>query len=90
MEYVLIANALSKEYGHFKALNGLSMHVPKGAIYGFVGKMVLANNTYSANLRPASTYIWRLHIVWDKKHRQRNYQITQTNGSRCRNSVYLS
>ena len=38
MEYVLIANALSKEYGHFKALNGLSMHVPKGAIYGFVGK----------------------------------------------------
>lgn len=40
MEYVLIANALSKEYGHFKALNGLSMHVPKGAIYGFVGKNV--------------------------------------------------
>ena len=38
MEYVLIANALSKEYGHFKALNGLSMHVPNGAIYGFVGK----------------------------------------------------
>lgn len=38
MEYVLIANALSKEYGHFKALNGFSMHVPKGAIYGFVGK----------------------------------------------------
>lgn len=38
MEYVLTTNALSKQYGHFKALNGLSMHVPKGAIYGFVGK----------------------------------------------------
>ena len=38
MDYVLTANALSKQYGHFKALNGLSMHVPKGAIYGFVGK----------------------------------------------------
>lgn len=38
MDYVLRTNALSKSYGHFKALNGLSMNVPKGAIYGFVGK----------------------------------------------------
>lgn len=38
MDYVLTANALSKHYGHFKALNEFSMHVPKGAIYGFVGK----------------------------------------------------
>lgn len=38
MEYVLTTNSLSKHYGHFKALNGLNMHVPKGAIYGFVGK----------------------------------------------------
>lgn len=38
MEYVLKTNALSKNYKHFKALNGLSMNVPKGAIYGFVGK----------------------------------------------------
>lgn len=38
MDYVLKANALSKQYRDFKALNGLSMNVPKGAIYGFVGK----------------------------------------------------
>lgn len=38
MEYVLKTNALGKKYGDFKALNGLSMNVPKGAIYGFVGK----------------------------------------------------
>ncbi len=38
MEYVLTTSALSKHYKHFKALNGLTMHVPKGAIYGFVGK----------------------------------------------------
>ncbi|MEY8369819.1 ATP-binding cassette domain-containing protein [Anaerovoracaceae bacterium 42-11] len=38
MEYVLTAEGLSKTYKDFKALNGLSMHVPKGAIYGFVGK----------------------------------------------------
>lgn len=38
MDYVLQTNALSKNYRHFKALNGLSMNIPKGAIYGFVGK----------------------------------------------------
>ncbi|MCI8306960.1 MAG: ATP-binding cassette domain-containing protein [Lachnospiraceae bacterium] len=38
MEYVLTTNALCKNYGDFKALNGVSMNIPKGAIYGFVGK----------------------------------------------------
>ncbi len=38
MDYVLTTDALCKSYKHFKALNGFSMHVPKGAIYGFVGK----------------------------------------------------
>ena len=38
MEYVLKTNDLCKNYKHFKALNGLTMNVPKGAIYGFVGK----------------------------------------------------
>lgn len=38
MDYVLTTNALSKEYGTFKALDAVSMHIPKGAIYGFVGK----------------------------------------------------
>lgn len=38
MDYVLETHALKKSYGHFKALNGLSMNVPKGTIYGFIGK----------------------------------------------------
>lgn len=38
MDYVLRTNVLSKNYRGFKALNGLSMNIPKGAIYGFVGK----------------------------------------------------
>lgn len=38
MEYVLQTNALSKSHKNFKALNGLSMNIPKGAIYGFIGK----------------------------------------------------
>ena len=38
MDYVLSTDALSKHYGHFKALEGLNLHVPKGSIYGLVGK----------------------------------------------------
>lgn len=38
MDYILTTNALGKKYKQFKALNGLSMNIPKGAIYGFVGK----------------------------------------------------
>ena len=38
MEYVLQANGLTKSYRKFKALDSLDMHVPKGSIYGFVGK----------------------------------------------------
>ncbi len=38
MEYVIETDALSKKYRHFQALDGLTMHVPKGAVYGLVGK----------------------------------------------------
>ncbi|MCH5287551.1 MAG: ATP-binding cassette domain-containing protein [Christensenellaceae bacterium] len=38
MDYVLTTDGLSKQYGRFRALDGLTMQVPKGAIYGFVGK----------------------------------------------------
>lgn len=38
MEYILETKDLRKQYKGFKALNGLTMHVPKGSIYGFVGK----------------------------------------------------
>ena len=38
MEYVLKTHSLCKQYKHFKALNGLTMNVPKGSIYGFVGR----------------------------------------------------
>lgn len=38
MDYVLQTDGLCKRYGHFTALDGLTMRVPKGAIYGFVGR----------------------------------------------------
>ena len=38
MEYVLTTQGLSKHYKNFKALDSLTMNVPKGGIYGFVGR----------------------------------------------------
>jgi len=38
MEYVLETAALTKKYKSFTALDALNMRIPKGAVYGFVGK----------------------------------------------------
>lgn len=38
MEYVLTTEALCKRYKKPNALDDFHMHVPKGAIYGFIGK----------------------------------------------------
>ena len=38
MDYALTTKGLNKKYKNFQALNGLTMHIPQGSIYGFVGK----------------------------------------------------
>ena len=38
MDYVLETQGLTKQYKKFTALRNLCMHVPKGAIYGLVGR----------------------------------------------------
>lgn len=62
MQYVLRTNALSKSYGKFKALSGLSMNVPKGSIYGFVGKNGSGKTTLirlvSGLQQPSSGEFW--------------------------------
>ena len=42
MEEVIIrTQALRKSYGEFEALRGISLEVPAGSIYGFVGPNAL-------------------------------------------------
>lgn len=38
MEYVLETRGLQMKYGSSTVLKGINMHVPRGSIYGFVGK----------------------------------------------------
>lgn len=64
MEYVLQTNALCKHYRNFKALNSLTMHVPKGSIYGFVGRNGAGKTTLIrliSGLQPASSGSYTLY-----------------------------
>ena len=38
MEYVLQTDSLKKSYKSFQALEGLTLNIPKGSVYGFVGR----------------------------------------------------
>ena len=38
MEYVITSSALTKKYGKHKALGGVDINVPSGAVYGIIGK----------------------------------------------------
>ena len=46
MEYVLQTDALTKIYGHSKAVDAVSMHVKKGSIYGFIGRNGAGKTTF--------------------------------------------
>ena len=68
MEYVLETNALTKRYKSFTALSGLTMRIPKGAIYGFVGRNGAADNG-------------RLYSLRRKEYGSGNYPQPPQNGS---------
>lgn len=38
MDYVLTTNCLCKKYKNFQALSGLNLHVPRGSVYGLIGR----------------------------------------------------
>src|ERR1700691_3599338 len=37
-DLVIETHSLHKQYGHTKAVDGLEMHVPRGSVYGFLGR----------------------------------------------------
>ena len=46
MEYILQTNNLRKQYGNFSALDGLTLHIKKGDIYGLVGRNGSGKTTF--------------------------------------------
>ena len=84
MESVLETNALCKSYGNFKALNNLTMRIPKGSIYGFVGKNGAGKTTLirliCGLLRPNSGE----YLLYGKK-----YNDPEIGKSRCRTGAVV-
>lgn len=71
MDYILKAEALTKIYGHHKALDNFSMHIPKGAIYGLVGKNGAGKTTLLrliCGLQEATSGEYTLYGVSSRKH----------------------
>lgn len=62
MDYIIETKDLHKRYGKFEAVNGLSLQVPAGAIYGFVGPNGAGKTTTMRMLttltRPTSGEAW--------------------------------
>ncbi len=68
MDYVLQTKDLCKHYRNFKALDGLTMHVPKGAIYGFVGKNGAGKTTLIRLICGLQTVTSGTFTLYDKKN----------------------
>lgn len=45
-EYLLTTSRLTKEFKHHKAVNEVSLHIKKGAIYGFIGRNGAGKTTF--------------------------------------------
>lgn len=68
MDYVLSVNGLSKQYRNFKALNQVNMHIPKGAIYGFVGKNGAGKTTLIRIICGLQEPTEGEYLLYGKKH----------------------
>ena len=91
MEYVLKTNALSKNYKDFKALSGLSMNIPKGAIYGFIGKNGSGKTTLIRLICGLQEPTSGCYTLYGKgKYGSGDCKIPQENGGCCGNAVHLS
>lgn len=71
LDYVLKAEALTKMYGRHKALDNFSIHIPKGAIYGLVGKNGAGKTTLLrliCGLQEVTSGDYTLYGVGSRKH----------------------
>lgn len=82
MEYCLVADALCKQYRNFKALNGLSMHVPKGSIYGLVGRNGAGKTTLIRLISGIQEPTSGSYILYDVKNTDKAiYKVRQRMGA---------
>ena len=71
MDYILKAENLTKIYGHHKALDNFSIHIPQGSTYGLVGKNGAGKTTLLriiCGLQEATSGDYSLYGISSRKH----------------------
>lgn len=71
MEYVLTTEALCKSYRHFKALDGFAMHVPRGSVYGFVGRNGAGKTTLIRLICGLQRPTGGAYVLYGKRHTEK-------------------
>lgn len=90
MEEVLWTRDLGKRYGDFWALTGLDMHVPKGAIYGFVRQKRRRQNDADPNdLWFAAACKRGIYAFWSETYRGGDLESPPADGGLGRNALDL-
>lgn len=46
MDYILETSQLTKQYGSYKAVNNVNLHIKEGSIYGFIGRNGAGKTTF--------------------------------------------
>lgn len=72
MDYVLQTKSICKYYKNFKALNSLTMNVPKGSIYGFVGRNGAGKTTLIRLICGLQHVTSGEYIIYGKKNSDSN------------------
>lgn len=54
-DYLLTTTGLTKQFGHYKAVNQVDLHIKKGAIYGFIGRNGAGKTTFLKMISGLST-----------------------------------
>ena len=72
MEYVLQTVKLTKRYRQFNALNGLTMNVPRGAIYGLVGRNGAGKTTLIRLICGLQEPTDGMYVLYGRKHTDRD------------------
>ena len=72
MEYVLQTESLTKRYRRFTALNGLTMSVPRGAIYGLVGRNGAGKTTLIRIVCGLQSPTSGTYALYGRKHTDRD------------------
>ena len=68
MEYIFKTNNLCKNYRQFKALDNVNMAIPKGSIYGFVGKNGAGKTTLMRLMCGLQNPSAGEYVLFDKKN----------------------